>query len=37
MFMCFGSALFTILSALLAISGQGQTRMTAQIISGIGF
>lgn len=37
MFMCFGSALFTILSALLAGSGQDQTRIAAQIISGIGF
>jgi putative Mg2+ transporter-C (MgtC) family protein len=37
MFMCFGAALFTILSALLAGSGQDQTRIAAQIIAGIGF
>jgi putative Mg2+ transporter-C (MgtC) family protein len=37
MFMCFGSALFTMLSALLAGSGQDQTRIAAQIITGIGF
>lgn len=37
MFMCFGSAMFTILSALLAGSGQDQTRIAAQIIAGIGF
>jgi putative Mg2+ transporter-C (MgtC) family protein len=37
MFMCFGSALFTILSALLAGSGQDQTRIAAQVIAGIGF
>jgi putative Mg2+ transporter-C (MgtC) family protein len=37
MFMCFGAALFTMLSALLAGSGQDQTRIAAQIIAGIGF
>ncbi len=37
MFMCFGSALFTMLSAMLAGSGQDQTRIAAQIIAGIGF
>ncbi len=37
MFMCFGSAMFTILSALLAGSGQDQTRIAAQVIAGIGF
>jgi putative Mg2+ transporter-C (MgtC) family protein len=37
MFMCFGSALFTMLSALLAGSGQDETRIAAQIIAGIGF
>lgn len=37
MFICFGSALFTILSVLLAGPGQDQTRIAAQIISGIGF
>ena len=37
MFMCFGSALFTMLSALLAGGGQDQTRIAAQIIAGIGF
>jgi putative Mg2+ transporter-C (MgtC) family protein len=37
MFMCFGSALFTMLSSLLASSGSDQTRIAAQIIAGIGF
>jgi putative Mg2+ transporter-C (MgtC) family protein len=37
MFMCFGAALFTMLSALLAGSGADQTRIAAQIIAGIGF
>jgi len=37
LFMCFGAALFTMLSALLAGSGQDQTRIAAQIIAGIGF
>ncbi len=37
MFMCFGAAMFTMLSALLAGSGQDQTRIAAQIIAGIGF
>jgi putative Mg2+ transporter-C (MgtC) family protein len=37
LFMCFGSALFTILSALLAINGSDPTRIAAQIIAGIGF
>jgi putative Mg2+ transporter-C (MgtC) family protein len=37
MFMCFGSALFTMLSALLALSGSDPTRIAAQIIAGIGF
>jgi putative Mg2+ transporter-C (MgtC) family protein len=37
MFMCFGSALFTMLSSLLAINGADPTRIAAQIIAGIGF
>jgi putative Mg2+ transporter-C (MgtC) family protein len=37
MFMCFGAAMFTMLSALLAGGGQDQTRIAAQIIAGIGF
>jgi putative Mg2+ transporter-C (MgtC) family protein len=37
MFMCFGAAMFTMLSALLAGSGQDETRIAAQIIAGIGF
>lgn len=37
MFMCFGSALFTMLSVLLAGTGSDQTRIAAQIIAGIGF
>ena len=37
MFMCFGAAMFTMLSTLLAGSGQDQTRIAAQIIAGIGF
>jgi putative Mg2+ transporter-C (MgtC) family protein len=37
MFMCFGAALFTILSALLALNGSDPTRIAAQIIAGIGF
>ena len=38
MFMCFGSAMFTMLSVLLAgPSGQDQSRIAAQIITGIGF
>jgi putative Mg2+ transporter-C (MgtC) family protein len=37
MFMCFGAAMFTMLSALLAGRGQDQTRIAAQIIAGIGF
>jgi putative Mg2+ transporter-C (MgtC) family protein len=37
MFICFGSALFTMLSALLAGVGQDETRIAAQIIAGIGF
>jgi putative Mg2+ transporter-C (MgtC) family protein len=38
MFMCFGSAMFTILSVLLAApGGQDQSRIAAQIITGIGF
>ena len=38
MFMCFGSALFTMLSVFLAgPSGQDQSRIAAQIITGIGF
>jgi putative Mg2+ transporter-C (MgtC) family protein len=37
LFMCFGAALFTILSALLAINGSDPTRIAAQIITGIGF
>jgi putative Mg2+ transporter-C (MgtC) family protein len=37
MFMCFGSAMFTMLSTLLAGSGQDETRIAAQIIAGIGF
>jgi putative Mg2+ transporter-C (MgtC) family protein len=37
MFMCFGAAMFTMLSALLSGSGQDQTRIAAQIIAGIGF
>jgi putative Mg2+ transporter-C (MgtC) family protein len=37
MFMCFGAAMFTMLSTLLAGSGQDQTRITAQIVTGIGF
>jgi putative Mg2+ transporter-C (MgtC) family protein len=37
MFMCFGAALFTMLSALMASPGSDQTRIAAQIITGIGF
>jgi putative Mg2+ transporter-C (MgtC) family protein len=38
MFMCFGAAMFTMLSMLMAgPGGQDQTRIAAQIISGIGF
>jgi putative Mg2+ transporter-C (MgtC) family protein len=37
MFMCFGAAMFTMLSALLAESCGEQTRIAAQIIAGIGF
>jgi putative Mg2+ transporter-C (MgtC) family protein len=37
MFMCFGAALFTMLSVLMAGAGQDQTRIAAQIITGIGF
>jgi putative Mg2+ transporter-C (MgtC) family protein len=37
MFMCFGSALFTMLSTLLALNGSDPTRIAAQIIAGIGF
>ena len=38
MFMCFGSAMFTMLSMLLAApGGQDQSRIAAQIITGIGF
>jgi putative Mg2+ transporter-C (MgtC) family protein len=37
LFMCFGAALFTMLSALLAINGSDPTRIAAQIIAGIGF
>jgi putative Mg2+ transporter-C (MgtC) family protein len=37
LFICFGSALFTMLSALLAGSAGDQTRIAAQIITGIGF
>ncbi len=38
MFMCFGAALFTMLSMLLAgPGGQEQSRIAAQIIAGIGF
>jgi putative Mg2+ transporter-C (MgtC) family protein len=37
MFMCFGAAMFTMLSALLAGNGPDQTRIAAQIITGIGF
>src|SRR3954469_22781564 len=38
MFICFGSAMFTILSSELAGPfGGGRTRIAAQIISGIGF
>lgn len=37
MFMCFGAALFTMLSVLLPSPGQDHTRIAAQIIAGIGF
>jgi putative Mg2+ transporter-C (MgtC) family protein len=37
MFMCFGAAMYTMLSALLAGNGSDQTRIAAQIIAGIGF
>ena len=38
MFMCFGAAMFTMLSMLLAgPGGQDQTRIASQIIAGIGF
>ncbi len=37
MFMCFGSAMFTILSVLLAAPDGDQSRIAAQIITGIGF
>jgi putative Mg2+ transporter-C (MgtC) family protein len=37
MFICFGSALFTILSAELAGPGSDMTRIASQIIPGIGF
>src|SRR6266511_3098 len=38
MFMCFGSAMFTMLSVFLAgPGGQDQSRIAAQIITGIGF
>jgi putative Mg2+ transporter-C (MgtC) family protein len=37
MFICFGSALFTILSQELAGSGSDMTRIASQIIPGIGF
>lgn len=37
MFMCFGAALFTMLSGLLAMHGSDPTRIAAQIIAGIGF
>jgi putative Mg2+ transporter-C (MgtC) family protein len=37
MFMCFGSALFTIISSLMAAGGPEDTRIAAQVVSGIGF
>jgi putative Mg2+ transporter-C (MgtC) family protein len=37
MFMCFGAALFTIASGLIAHGGTEDTRIAAQIVTGIGF
>ena len=37
MFMCFGAAMFTMLSVLMAGGSQDPTRIAAQIIAGIGF
>lgn len=37
MFMCFGAAMFTMLSALMAGNSPDPTRIAAQIIAGIGF
>jgi putative Mg2+ transporter-C (MgtC) family protein len=37
MFMCFGSALFTIISSLMAAGGTEDTRIAAQVVTGIGF
>lgn len=37
MFMCFGSALFTIISSLMSGGGSEDTRIAAQVVTGIGF
>jgi putative Mg2+ transporter-C (MgtC) family protein len=37
MFMCFGSALFTIVSGLMSGGGSEDTRIAAQVVTGIGF
>jgi putative Mg2+ transporter-C (MgtC) family protein len=37
MFMCFGSALFTVISSLMAAGGPEDTRIAAQVVTGIGF
>jgi putative Mg2+ transporter-C (MgtC) family protein len=37
MFMCFGAALFTIVSGLISHGGSEDTRIAAQIVTGIGF